>query len=358
MEPIIEKLNNGYSVNLCEVVDKIHYINSITFNGVSSPLHPVIQPIYCVAETPSDITLNLPRVNTISITEVLKDSVLAKGEVISEGASITTNRGFCWSTTSNPIIGNINTTINGKGIGEFTSPILGLASATTYYIKAYATNSYGTSYGDSITIITEAVAPILSTFKLNTIKMTSVKGEATIISTGGSPVIGSGLCWSTSTGPTIYNAKTTTGVNIGSFISEATNLLPNTTYYIRAYATNSVDTGYSQELSFTTLETEAIIANITSSLVGSTTTSYVVQWFISLSAPAEEDVIIPYVITNSTNTGDTLININFSQGQQYNGTTLSYTRPLDSNYIAYCNFSTMPTGYTAGTASNFTIQKQ
>ena len=63
-----------------------------------------------------------------------------------------------------------------------------------------------------------------------------------------------GVCWSTSQNPTISNSHTTDGNGTGSFTSSLTNLTPNTTYYVRAYATNNAGTGYGEQKSFTTLE--------------------------------------------------------------------------------------------------------
>ena len=62
-----------------------------------------------------------------------------------------------------------------------------------------------------------------------------------------------GVCWSTSPNPTILNSKTVNGSGSGSFSSSLTGLLPGVTYYLRAYATNSVGTGYGNEVSFTTV---------------------------------------------------------------------------------------------------------
>ncbi len=77
-----------------------------------------------------------------------------------------------------------------------------------------------------------------------------------MISNGGDPVIAFGVCWSTDSIPTIAADTTIEGSGVGSFTSTAVYLVPNTTYFIRAYATNSVGTGYGQIESFTTLELE------------------------------------------------------------------------------------------------------
>ena len=89
----------------------------------------------------------LPQVNTSSITNLTSSSALVIGEVISEGGDQNTTRGFCYTTTSNPTISN-DTTINGYGHGVYSVILQNMIPLTTYYIRAYAMNSMGTSYGN------------------------------------------------------------------------------------------------------------------------------------------------------------------------------------------------------------------
>ena len=81
-----------------------------------------------------------------------------------------------------------------------------------------------------------------------TVEMTALDDEMEVTSRG--------VCWSTSQNPTINDNKTTDGSGTGGFTSSLTNLTPNTTYYVRAYATNSAGTGYGNVVSFTTIEEE------------------------------------------------------------------------------------------------------
>lgn len=95
----------------------------------------------------------LPTVETGAISFVASHSIQIRGEVTHEGASAVTEKGFCWSTRPNPSITD-NHVNCGSGIGEFTSPIGNLSSATTYYIKAYAINSSGIKYGGEKSFVT------------------------------------------------------------------------------------------------------------------------------------------------------------------------------------------------------------
>lgn len=87
-----------------------------------------------------------PTVTTNNVTNVTSSSANCGGYVSSDGGYTVTARGVCWSTSQNPTTSNSHTS-NGSGTGSFSSSITGLSSSTTYYVRAYATNSQGTSYG-------------------------------------------------------------------------------------------------------------------------------------------------------------------------------------------------------------------
>ena len=96
------------------------------------------------------------------------------------------------------------------------------------------------------------VLPSLTTTAVTAITSYSANSGGNINSDGGASITARGVCWNTSTGPTIVNSRTTDGTGTGSFTSSMSGLAANTTYYVRSYATNSVGTAYGNELSFTT----------------------------------------------------------------------------------------------------------
>lgn len=97
---------------------------------------------------------SLPVLTTASITSIGDTSSSCGGNITSDGGSAITARGVCWSSTPGPTTALVTKTADGPGSGTFTSSVTGLTVNTKYYIRAYATNSFGTSYGDEISFTT------------------------------------------------------------------------------------------------------------------------------------------------------------------------------------------------------------
>jgi uncharacterized protein (TIGR02145 family) len=192
----------------------------------------------------------LPGLTTTTITDITASEAIGGGNVTFNGGSVIIARGICWSVTANPTITN-DKTLDGNGSGIFTSNLTNLITGTTYYVRAYATNSAGTAYGSQITFKTLSI-PTITTTAVTAITATTANIGGNITLDGGTPVTARGVCWSTATNPTILNFITTDGNGKGSFTSSLTGLTDGVTYYVRAYATNSVGTSYGNQVSFTT----------------------------------------------------------------------------------------------------------
>ncbi|WP_332456349.1 fibrobacter succinogenes major paralogous domain-containing protein [Petrimonas sp.] len=194
-------------------------------------------------------------VTTGGITEIKQTSATTGGNILNDKGLIITSRGVCWSTNDSPTI-NDNKTENGTGDGGFISHITGLEPNTTYYIRAYATSSEGTSYGSVKSFKTLVVAALatLTTSDAMEVTKTTARSGGFVINDGGTIVTARGVCWSTDQTPTIDDNKTENGSRVGRFESIISNLYPNKTYYVRAYATNSVGTAYGNTITFTTLK--------------------------------------------------------------------------------------------------------
>ncbi|MBW4360916.1 hypothetical protein [Flavobacterium taihuense] len=124
------------------------------FISCTSDNEPIDQAIPTVDPVTPAETIGLPIITTkASFTDELTSSPKLGGTITSDGGSPITASGIVWSTTTNPTIANSKTNDN-TSVGNFTSTMTGLSPKTTYYVRAYATNSKGTSYGIERTITT------------------------------------------------------------------------------------------------------------------------------------------------------------------------------------------------------------
>ena len=205
---------------------------------------------------------NAPTVTTANVTNIAASSATSGGNVTDEGGAPVTARGVCWSTAPSPTTAD-NLTVDGTGTGVFTSSLTGLNSLTIYYVRAYATNLYGTAYGNEFAFTTNgANTPTVTTANVTQITADSARSGGNVIDNGGTPVTARGVCWSTAPNPTTANNRTSNGTGTGAFTSYLTNLTTNTTYYVRAYATNSAGTAYGGQRRFTT-KSAVVSVNIT-----------------------------------------------------------------------------------------------
>jgi hypothetical protein len=192
------------------------------------------------------------QLTTASVTDITQAMAKSGGEIIFDGGSPVKERGVVWSTSLSPNISLSTKTSNGTGMGSFTSLLDGLARNTTYHVRAYATNSEGTFYGNEVTFKTWSDI-LLTTMPITGVSNNEALSGGTITSDGGSPVKARGVVWSTLPDPTVaLSTKTSNGTGVGTFYSHLIGLIPNTTYHVRAYATNSEATFYGNELTFNT----------------------------------------------------------------------------------------------------------
>ena len=206
-------------------------------------------------EMPSGEFVNI---KTNEVTDVTAVSAVVSAYV---GAGCD-ERGVCWSESANPTIDDSYVS-NGKGKGDYTCLLTNLTPNKKYYCKAYG--KCGTKYvysQQTKNFTTKDGLPTIVTGIVSDITATSAKCNGEVTDGGGNvtdddgfPVTARGVCWSTSQNPTVAGNHTTDGGGTGTFTSELTGLAENTTYYVRAYATNSYGTGYGEQKSFTTLQT-------------------------------------------------------------------------------------------------------
>ena len=199
------------------------------------------------------LSSTLPVCSTATVGDITLTGATVNSSVQSDGGFAVSERGVCWSTSPGPTIALSTKTSDGAGLGDFVSSITGLSANTTYYVRSYATNSKGTSYGNEyfFTTLSTNTLAIISTNNTSSLSTTSVSTGGNISADGGAPVTARGVCWSSSPSPDInLSTKTFDGTGTGNFTSTISGLTPNATYYVRAYAQNSVGVAYGNEISF------------------------------------------------------------------------------------------------------------
>jgi uncharacterized protein (TIGR02145 family) len=201
-----------------------------------------------------------PVVTTGTAGDITATSATIEGNItdLGIGATSVSNHGHCWSSaTSTPTIDSPNKTSLGEttSTGMFNSTLVGLSPSTTYYVRAYATNVAGTAYSSSTNFATlpDISVPTVTTTQVSEISYYDATCGGNVTSDGGSPVTARGVCWNTAPNPTLINSCTEDEDGTGIYTSYITDLAINTTYYVRAYATNSVGTGYGDQRTFKTL---------------------------------------------------------------------------------------------------------
>ena len=208
-------------------------------------------------------TYAMPVVVTKDVTNKTTTSATLNGSVTSSDTeNKITAKGFCWGTEPGLTIEGTHTN-DGPDTGTYSYNLSNLTENTTYYVRAYATTKLGTAYGEEKSFRTvEVTLPTVTTKDVTNITTNSAICGGNVTDDGNGTVTARGICWSETHNPTInniYSEETNNGTGTGSFTSQLTNLKENTTYYVRAYATNEKGTIYGEEKSFTILSTTGTI---------------------------------------------------------------------------------------------------
>ena len=197
-------------------------------------------------------------VTTGPVMNVTGSTALASGTVSSDGGAAITSRGVVVGPAAEPTLATGTPVSVSPGTGTFAAPLSPLQGNTTYYVRAFATTSAGTTYGSQVVFNTGESIPVVVTGTAAgaTFDSFTVSGEVT--NDGGTPVTSRGIVYGLTATPTLgaaMDAPATgagTGTGAGAFSSALTGLAPETTYYARAYATSTVGTAYGADITFKT----------------------------------------------------------------------------------------------------------
>jgi hypothetical protein len=196
---------------------------------------------------------SLPKIITSKISKISAISAQSGGSCSEKGTGQILLRGVCWSKESLPTI-NLNKTIDGDGSGPYQSEITGLESSTKYYVRAYAIVDQDVIYGEELSFTTKpSFMATVTTSKLSITTAEDAVLDGKISFDGNSPVTERGIVYSTSLNPTTSDNKISAGIGVGTFSVYVSNLLANTTYYLRTYATNFQGTAYGSNVSINTI---------------------------------------------------------------------------------------------------------
>ena len=218
--------------------------------------------VRCVKHVHTMSTSNLlPGVVTTdsTVSSIYSTTVICGGNVLDLGSVPGSNsHGICYSTSPNPTTSS-SVAGAGSGMGAFNVKLTGLTPSTTYYFRAYVTNARGTTYGAEWTFTTredgyepEPTLPVVNTVSVTGVTAASALFNGSVTDDGYADVTARGFCWGLYPNPTLDSTYSVDGSGLGTFSHSIAQLHDATTYYVRAYATNSVGTVYGEQLTFTT----------------------------------------------------------------------------------------------------------
>jgi hypothetical protein len=299
-----------------------------------------------------------PTVTTDNTSSILAQSANVQGTAVNGNGELIITRGFCYNTSPTPTVAN-SIVQSGAGVGVFNSNLSGLTANTLYYVRAFATSIAGTSYGTQLTFTTQNGVVALTTTAASSINTCNAISGGNISSDGGSAVYATGVCYNTSPNPTTANF-TGSGFPTNVFTATLTPLTASTTYYYRAYATNSVGTSYGNELNFTT---QNGVATLTTTLTSNSACKATINYLVTnTGASALTNSGLVYGTSPSPTLSNSVLNYNpnYPYYMSVDGSYPGYGSPLTVNGLTASttyyvrSFATNCAGTTYGPQVTFT----
>lgn len=258
------------TVDYCDYYSNLGKVNEGakigTFNTYFNKLKPVTTYwVRAFARNQYGIAYGFPeKFKTLGPPEVLTTAPyyfrngigFSGGNVLSDGGATITKRGIVWDTIPlATILRKIGQTDDKWGSGTFSSTMTGLKISTTYFVRAYAQNSIGVTYGNEGTFSTSDFAKVLTLPLVPVNDYTFIAG-GNVLSDGGASITKRGIVFSKIPGAAVDVKLGRIGLiyigsGLGQYTTQIDGFLPDSTYYLRAFAINDAGTVYGEELSFT-----------------------------------------------------------------------------------------------------------
>lgn len=224
-----------------------YYVRAYATNGVGTG--------YSASASFTTTNILAPTLNHVTISNITISGATLTTTITGSNNGTVSEKGFCWSTTNtNPTIEDSKYLVDDKNT-TFAYKLSELTNGTRYYVRAFAKNEAGISYTEAVEFTTTPLSvPALSMPEISDITTTSAKAVSSITSSGNAAVTEKGFCWNTTGTPDLKSSQKIEG---DQFTHVITGLTFGKTYYVWAYAKNSVGTGYSQANTFTTTSIQA-----------------------------------------------------------------------------------------------------
>ena len=202
----------------------------------------------CKKEEAPELTADDIKITTTAVTDITAESAVSGGNITDAGGNTITKRGVCWGEAENPDIKG-KFTNDGSGAGAFESEISGLEPGKTYHVRAYAICQAGIAYGNDVSFSVPVYIPTVRTGVTSDLGMDFAVVNGEVLNKMGGTITEVGVLFGTATNPSTKAAAAEVADN---FSVELNGLLPDTQYYVKAFATNEAGTGYGEEITFTT----------------------------------------------------------------------------------------------------------